>query len=636
MIDGRVWITVSRVGLLAAMLAILGQFSVAYGWDLRVTLRAKVFGSSSDCPASGALVTCGKLEFIGASRGEGQPNWDDVDVQSLADGRVTVDLPQGWTGTIRGYAFCAGSQIQSYQIADDCYPVFESSGFPFTMPNSDAEIKLWIAEADKVLLHGQIRDCAMQSVFGATVTGTGACGPATAVAPPPGSDWGLEVPCGWAGSISCQTEGMNFNGYTLNDVTGGSQYDFVGTYRNPPPPPTPHVQLPTETTSIAIGEQLWIHWVVGPIVTQSTIELSRDNGPFVQIATVSGGGADAYWQVTGPTSDNCRIKVITTHPSGCYSQTTSQHVSPSFRIVDRLEVTAPTAGVTWQPTTQQSITWDACSNCGFTAFDVAISRDGMSNWLVVAEDLPASARSFTWTVTGPATTDVRAMVRAIKNATEGTTVISPGFTIDCFTAAMTQPIGGGSKPKTIGSGLNFAAAPVGTPCAPITYQYLFSRDGGASYTPVGLNTHGQFNWTITGPPSSNCKAMIKAWNEHEPIAQEMISASFAIANPPPPLPEQSAASVPLKTRLLGSAPNPFRPSTTINFELATPARTSIEIIDVAGHRVRTVDLGLREPARSSWTWDGRDEGGRTVGRGIYYVRFRANDFVDRMRITKLE
>jgi hypothetical protein len=130
--------------------------------------------------------------------------------------------------------------------------------------------------------------------------------------------------------------------------------------------------------------------------------------------------------------------------------------------------------------------------------------------------------------------------------------------------------------------------------------------------------------------------MIKAWNEHEPIAQEMTSASFAIANPPPPLPEQSASSVPLKTRLVGARPNPFRPSTALQFELANPARVSFELIDVSGQRVRSVDLGMKEASRGTWTWDGRDDSGRTVGSGIYFVRFRADDFVDRMRITKLD
>jgi len=64
-------------------------------------------------------------------------------------------------------------------------------------------------------------------------------------------------------------------------------------------------------------------------------------------------------------------------------------------------------------------------------------------------------------------------------------------------------------------------------------------------------------------------------------------------------------------------PNPFRGDVTIPV-LAAPvgARAAVEIHDVAGRRVRT--LALPEDGRPL-TWDGRDERGRSVAAGVYFV-----------------
>lgn len=62
-------------------------------------------------------------------------------------------------------------------------------------------------------------------------------------------------------------------------------------------------------------------------------------------------------------------------------------------------------------------------------------------------------------------------------------------------------------------------------------------------------------------------------------------------------------------------PNPFAGSTTISLQNALAAET-IQVIDAAGRSVRT----LLVPTGGSVQWDGRDEAGRTVNGGIYFVR----------------
>jgi len=72
--------------------------------------------------------------------------------------------------------------------------------------------------------------------------------------------------------------------------------------------------------------------------------------------------------------------------------------------------------------------------------------------------------------------------------------------------------------------------------------------------------------------------------------------------------------------LLRSVPNPFTPTTAVRFTLTEKTRTTIEIFDVQGARVRTLVDGMMDAGHHEAVWDGRDEAGRLTGPGIYWIR----------------
>ncbi len=79
-----------------------------------------------------------------------------------------------------------------------------------------------------------------------------------------------------------------------------------------------------------------------------------------------------------------------------------------------------------------------------------------------------------------------------------------------------------------------------------------------------------------------------------------------------------------KTMLRGSYPNPFNPSTTIEFFIASKTDVSVSIYDVSGRCVRK--LLNKEPYEQGLhkvQWDGRNERGRRLGSGVYFCRFEA-------------
>ena len=72
---------------------------------------------------------------------------------------------------------------------------------------------------------------------------------------------------------------------------------------------------------------------------------------------------------------------------------------------------------------------------------------------------------------------------------------------------------------------------------------------------------------------------------------------------------------------LASYPNPFRERTAISFSLAEPGEADVRVYDVGGRRVRSVMEGERlAPGPHTVSWDGRDDGGRRVASGVYFVR----------------
>lgn len=102
----------------------------------------------------------------------------------------------------------------------------------------------------------------------------------------------------------------------------------------------------------------------------------------------------------------------------------------------------------------------------------------------------------------------------------------------------------------------------------------------------------------------------------------------------------AAAAVPLPaaamTRLLGNHPNPFNPSTTIEFELGRAMPVAIDVYSVAGRHIRRLVNGQMSAGVHTAVWDGGDDAGRLVAAGVYFYRMRTPDQSDvgRMAIVK--
>ncbi len=77
--------------------------------------------------------------------------------------------------------------------------------------------------------------------------------------------------------------------------------------------------------------------------------------------------------------------------------------------------------------------------------------------------------------------------------------------------------------------------------------------------------------------------------------------------------------------LHAASPNPFAGSARLSFSLPERADVELSVYSVDGRLVRTLVSGEAGPGVIELTWDGRDNGGRRVGNGLYFMRLTAAD-----------
>lgn len=78
----------------------------------------------------------------------------------------------------------------------------------------------------------------------------------------------------------------------------------------------------------------------------------------------------------------------------------------------------------------------------------------------------------------------------------------------------------------------------------------------------------------------------------------------------------------LAATAIRATPNPFNPRTTVSLTLNRGRDVTLEVFDAQGRLVRTINDGWLETGDHEFPWDGRDDHGRALASGTYFVRDR--------------
>ena len=83
-------------------------------------------------------------------------------------------------------------------------------------------------------------------------------------------------------------------------------------------------------------------------------------------------------------------------------------------------------------------------------------------------------------------------------------------------------------------------------------------------------------------------------------------------------------------------PNPFNPSTTIEYSVPNRSAVALRVYNVRGELVRVLVDGMTEPGIHRVAWNGMDDTNRHVASGVYFTRTSVGDrtFFDKLTLTK--
>lgn len=89
------------------------------------------------------------------------------------------------------------------------------------------------------------------------------------------------------------------------------------------------------------------------------------------------------------------------------------------------------------------------------------------------------------------------------------------------------------------------------------------------------------------------------------------------------------------TLIAAVRPSPFVGSTQVEVDLTQASNVSLHVFDLAGRCLYSEEFGLRSAGRQALEWDGRDEAGRPVPVGIYFVRVTAGSESDGRKVVRV-
>ncbi|MBD3162365.1 MAG: T9SS type A sorting domain-containing protein [Candidatus Eisenbacteria bacterium] len=111
---------------------------------------------------------------------------------------------------------------------------------------------------------------------------------------------------------------------------------------------------------------------------------------------------------------------------------------------------------------------------------------------------------------------------------------------------------------------------------------------------------------------------------------------FTLAAVLTPVTDVSVDEIRRRNGIVSCSPNPFNPRIAIVFRTGQAAKGELKVYDVSGRSVRTLIDGPLEAGEGRIVFDGRDDAGKPLASGIYFVRLDTPKVMEVRQITLLK
>jgi len=180
-------------------------------------------------------------------------------------------------------------------------------------------------------------------------------------------------------------------------------------------------------------------------------------------------------------------------------------------------------------------------------------------------------------------------------------------------------------------------------------SYMFYRNSGTidangdNYTTIAKISYqppwGGGNQIVYTTPNINGYSAWDASTSHYISEDEgQVGANPVGADPidPPPSKPDENGMMPDRFALHPNRPNPFNPTTIIDYDVPAATHVTIEVINILGQRVATLVDETKAPGSYEAVWNGRDQNGVRVSSGIYLYHMRAGDFTQTRKMMLMK
>jgi len=95
---------------------------------------------------------------------------------------------------------------------------------------------------------------------------------------------------------------------------------------------------------------------------------------------------------------------------------------------------------------------------------------------------------------------------------------------------------------------------------------------------------------------------------------------------------------PTEFGITNNYPNPFNPSTTIEYNVENSGNVTLKIYDIMGRSVRTLINEYKESGRPDYkvVWDGKNDHGQQVSAGLYLYTLSSNGMTDHAKMVLMK